>query len=79
MDAGLSILFKSTSISLITGSTFDENLNNFHEYFIQHSLKSGGTKDHFRQVKVLGITLYWLGINLVYIIFLCREKKKGVW
>jgi hypothetical protein len=24
----------------------------FHEYLIQHSLKSGGTKDHFRQVKV---------------------------
>jgi hypothetical protein len=27
-------------------------LNNFHEYLIQYTLKSGGTKDHFRQVKV---------------------------
>jgi hypothetical protein len=27
-------------------------LNNFHEYLIQHSLKSGGTEDPFRQVKV---------------------------
>ena len=24
------------------------NVNKFHEYFIQHSLKSAGTKDHFR-------------------------------
>ena len=24
----------------------------FHDYFIQYSLKSGGTKDHFRQVKI---------------------------
>jgi hypothetical protein len=30
-------------------------LNNFYEYLIQHSLKSGGTKDHFRQLKVPGI------------------------
>ena len=29
-------------------------LNNFNEYFIQHSLKPGGTKDHFRQVEVSG-------------------------
>jgi len=28
----------------------------FHEYLIQHSLKSGGTKDHFRWVKVPGTT-----------------------
>jgi hypothetical protein len=32
-------------------------MNNFHEYFIQHSLKSGVTKDHFRWVKVPGNTL----------------------
>jgi hypothetical protein len=33
----------------------------FHEYLIQYmySLKSGGTKYHFRWVKVLGITPYW--------------------
>ena len=29
-------------------------MNNFHEYLIQLSLKSGGTKDQFRQVKVPG-------------------------
>ena len=34
-------------------------MNNCHEYLIQHSLKSGGTKDHFRQVKVPGTTSYW--------------------
>jgi hypothetical protein len=32
-------------------------LKNFHEYLIQNSLKSGGTKDHFRWVKVPGTTL----------------------
>jgi len=26
---------------------------------IQHSLKSGDTKDHFRRVKVPGTTPYW--------------------
>ena len=31
----------------------------FHEYLIQHSLKSGGTKDHFRWVKVPGTATYW--------------------
>ena len=37
------------------GTTFYSNLNNFHEYLIQHSLnlKSGGTKDHLRWVKLL--------------------------
>jgi hypothetical protein len=34
------------------------NLNNFHEYLIQHSLKSGGNKDQFRQVKVHGTAHY---------------------
>ena len=33
-------------------------LNNFHEYLIQHSLKSGGTKDHFSRVKVPGTAPY---------------------
>ena len=32
---------------------------NFHEYLIQHSLKSGGTKDNFRQVKVPDTAPYW--------------------
>jgi hypothetical protein len=50
--AGLSIFSQGTGTSLFTGGTFYQNLNNFHEYLTQHSLKSGGTKDHFRQVKV---------------------------
>jgi len=33
-------------------------LNNFHEYLIQHSLKSGGTKDHSRRVKIPGTAPY---------------------
>jgi hypothetical protein len=32
-------------------------LKNFHEYLLQHSLKSGGTKNQFRQVKVPDILL----------------------
>jgi hypothetical protein len=55
----LSIFFKSTSTSLFAGGTIDTNWINFHEYLIQHSWKSGGTKDHFRQVKVPGTALYW--------------------
>jgi hypothetical protein len=39
-------IFQVCSTSLFTGGTFYSNLNNFHEYLIQHSLKSGGTKDH---------------------------------
>jgi hypothetical protein len=31
---------------------------NFHEYLTQHSLESGITKDHFRQVKVPGTAPY---------------------
>ena len=38
--------------------TFYKNLNNFHEYLVQHSLKSGGTKDHFKRVKVPGTAPY---------------------
>jgi hypothetical protein len=33
-------------------------LHYFHDYLIQHSIKSGSTKDHYRQVKVLGTTPY---------------------
>jgi hypothetical protein len=46
--AGLSIFFKFNSTSLFTIGTF------FHEYLIQHSLKSRGTKDNFRRIKVPG-------------------------
>jgi hypothetical protein len=34
-------------------------MNYFHEYLIQHSLKSGGTKDHLGWVKVPATALYW--------------------
>jgi hypothetical protein len=44
---------------LYTGSTLYQNLNNFHEYLIQHSLKSGGTKNHLRWVNVSGTAPYW--------------------
>ena len=52
---GLSIFFKSTSTLLFNtvGTFFYIKLNNFHDYLIQHSLKSGGTKDHIRQEKYL--------------------------
>jgi hypothetical protein len=33
-------------------------LNIFHEYLTQHSLKSGGTKDHFKWIKVPGTAPY---------------------
>jgi hypothetical protein len=51
--------FKSTTTSLFTSSTCYSNLNNFHEYLIQvNTLKSRGTKDHFRRVNVLDINSY---------------------
>jgi hypothetical protein len=49
--------FNSTSTSLFTGSILLK-FEHFHEYLIQYSLKSGGTKDHFRWVKVPGTTPY---------------------
>ena len=57
MRAWLSIFFKSTSTLQCT--FFYQNLNNFHEYLIQHSLKSRGTKDHLRRGKVPGTAPYW--------------------
>ena len=56
--SGRLIFFKSTRTSLFTGGTFNSNLNNFQGYLIQHSLKSGGTKGHFKWVKVPGTTPY---------------------
>ena len=52
---GLLIFVMCTSTLLFTGSTFYENLKNIHEYLIQHSLKSGGTKDHFKRVLRYGL------------------------
>jgi len=37
---------------------FYQNLKKFHKYLIQHSLKSGGTKDHFRWIKIPGTVPY---------------------
>ena len=66
---GLQYFFNCTSTSLFTGSTFYKNLENFHEYLIQHSLKSRGTKDHLRWVKVPGTAPYrkaCVSYNFVY-------------
>ena len=38
---------------------FSLNLNIFHEYLMQQSLKLGGTNYHFKWVKVPGTTPYW--------------------
>ena len=49
----LHIYFKSFNIfQVYQYFTIFFYLNNFHDYLMQHSLKSAGTKDHFRQVKV---------------------------
>ena len=56
---GISIFFKCTSTSLFTGGTFLLNFEQFSWISIQHSLKLGCTKDHFRQVKVPGTVPYW--------------------
>ena len=50
------MFFKSTNTwtSLFTGGTLNQDWSNFHEYLIQHPLKSGGMKDHFRRIKVPG-------------------------
>jgi hypothetical protein len=58
---GFNIFWVYPSTSLFTGGGgyFYLNLNNFHEYLIQHSLKSGGTKDDFRWVQVPGTAPYW--------------------
>ena len=52
-------------------------LNNFHEYLVQHSLKSGGTKDHFRRVKIPGTAPYWNAhlCLVVPFIFINRHVK----
>ena len=56
-------------------------MNDFHEYLIQHSLKSGGTKDHFRQIQVPGTAPYWKACildtenNLLYVFYLGRSRS----
>jgi len=63
----LSIFFKSTSTSLFTDGTFVLKCEHFQEYLIQNSkiLKSGGTKYHFKRVKVSGTTPYWKACFLI--------------
>jgi hypothetical protein len=46
------------STSLFTGCTFSLNLNIFHEYLVQQSLKLGGTNYHFKWVNVPGTASY---------------------
>ena len=57
----------------------------FHEYLVQHSLKSGGTKDHPGRVKVPATALYWnarlklRNYNIIqYIITQVRFKEMHV-
>jgi hypothetical protein len=57
--SGLSIFFRSTSTSLFIGGTLKKiKIGTFPEYLVQRSLKSRGTKDLFRRVKVPGIAPY---------------------
>ena len=58
MVAGLSIFSIVAVLHYLQVVLFLLNLNNFHEYFIQHSLKSGGIKDHLSRVKVPGTAPY---------------------
>jgi len=50
--------FSSLPVFHYLQAGFYLNFNNFHEYRIQHSLKSGGIKVNFRRVKVPGTTPY---------------------
>ena len=57
---GLSKCFKCTSASLnslFTDDIFLLKFEHFHDYRTPNSLKSGGTKDHFRRVNVPGTAL----------------------
>ena len=48
-------------------------MNNFHEYPIQNSLKSGGTNDHFWRVKIPGTPL--IEKHIIPSSFFLNEKK----
>jgi hypothetical protein len=50
----------------------------FHEYLMQHSLKSVGTKDHFRWVKVPGTIPYWKAYVLLANFIWYRCKETGI-
>ena len=54
-------------------------MKNFHEYLAQHFLKSGGTKDHFKQVKVPGTAPYgkaWYHMHLRILIHVMEISQK---
>jgi hypothetical protein len=62
---------------------FIKNWNNCLEYLIQYSLKSGGTKDHFRPVKVTGTAPYWkacvLCQNILFNHIVLKFSYLGIW
>jgi hypothetical protein len=61
VSPGISIFFKCNSTSLFTCSSLYKNVlkfQHFYDYLIQYTLKSGGTNDHFKWVKVPGTTPY---------------------
>jgi hypothetical protein len=66
----VSIFFKSISTSLFTGGTFYSNLDIFHEYLMQQSLKLGGTYYHFKWVVAPGTSPHWKARALNYDSFL---------
>jgi hypothetical protein len=62
IQTGLSIFFKCTSTSLFTGGTFFLffliKIGTIFMNILYNTLKSGGTKDHLRQVNVSGTAPY---------------------
>jgi hypothetical protein len=84
LHSGLSIFFKWTSTSTIYRQYFLLKFEHFYEYLIQHYLKSGGTKDHFKQVEVPGIVLYWksctpnIKVTCMWVSNLILLKKGGI-
>ena len=73
--AGLSIFF-NTSTSLFMGGTFVK----FEQFsWISYTtLKSGGTKDHFRQVKILGPVPYLKACSKDNEYVMCRHHFRKV-
>ena len=67
-------IFQIYQYFTINWRSFYWNVNNFHEYLIQHSLKSGDTKDHFRQVKWPGTAPYWNAW-----VYLINTSKQALW
>ena len=66
LPSGLSIFFKCTSTSLFTGS-----FSIFINILYNNSLRSGGTKDHFKRAKVPGTAPYWQACSIDFLCTLC--------